>query len=182
MKDELLQTMVTWKEGSFYPLLPPLPPYDPPSDSDSDTDLREDITVSSKPLSDSAEPNPTVNGKVNGAIVEAIFEHWKVTHDHPRAKLDKKRKALIRSALKNYEEAELCQAITGYLNSPHHMGQNDRNTVYDDISIMLRDSKHIDAGLKFYSDPPRTDLSKRGRANLQVVSEWQPPEIRNATK
>jgi hypothetical protein len=81
--------------------------------------------------------------------VTQVFEHWKVEHNHPKSKLDTKRAKLIRVALQSYSAEQLCQSISGYKHSPHHMGKNDRNTVYDDIEIFLRDAKHIDAGLKF---------------------------------
>jgi hypothetical protein len=114
-------------------------------------------------------------------VVERVFDHWRVTHRHPKASLDDKRRRLIRARLKDYAEADLCLCITGYLNSPHHMGQNDRSTVYDDLEIFLRDSKHVDAGIKFASDPPRTDQSKITRRNVAAVADWIPPEARNAT-
>jgi hypothetical protein len=60
------------------------------------------------------------------------------------------------------------------------MGQNDRSTVYDAIELLLRDAKHIDAGLRFYRDPPRTDLSKLTRANVDRTANWRPPELRDA--
>ena len=87
---------------------------------------------------------------------------------------------LIRDALKTYSEADLCQSISGYKNSPHHQGQNDRATVYDAIELILRDAKHIDAGLRFYRDPPRTDLSSLTRKNIAAVENWVPPEMRAA--
>jgi hypothetical protein len=101
-------------------------------------------------------------------------------HNHPRSQLDEKRRKVIRHALKRYSEADLCMAISGYLNSPHHMGENDRNAVYDDIELLLRDAKHIDAGLKFHADPPRTDLSAKSRRIVQQTDDWVPPEERHA--
>lgn len=91
------------------------------------------------------------NGHVSAVPtdVQAVFDHWKVEHKHPRAQLDGKRLKVIRVALKSYSAEQLCQSISGYKKSPHHMGQNDRKTVYDDIEIFLRDAKHIDAGIKF---------------------------------
>lgn len=123
------------------------------------------------PLSDS-QANPT-----DIETVTRIFDHWKSVWSHPRAKLDEKRRALIRKALKHYSEADLCQCISGYLNSPHHCGQNDRNTVYDAIEVFLRDSKHIDAGLKFYENPPDRH-SPKTRQIVDGISGWKPPELR----
>lgn len=81
--------------------------------------------------------------------ISVVFEHWKAVHRHPRAKIDSKRRKVIREALKMYSVEELKRAIDGYKRSPYHMGKNDSKTVYDDIELFLRDAKHIDAGLKF---------------------------------
>lgn len=113
--------------------------------------------------------------------VERVFQHWRSTHQHLRAVLDAKRRKLIGKALDSYSEADLCQSISGYLNSPHHQGQNDAATVYDSIELMLRDAKHIDAGLGFYANPPRTDLSANTRRNVSAIEDWQPPEMRHAS-
>lgn len=78
-----------------------------------------------------------------------VFEHWKVVMSHPRAVLDEKRIKLIRKWLRaGYSAETLMDSITGYTHSPHHMGQNDRNTKYDGLELILRDAGHIDAGLK----------------------------------
>ena len=125
-----------------------------------------------------AEPGALADSHDSAA---RIFAHWQETHGHPRARLDPKRRKVIASALKAYSEADLCRSITGYRNSPHHMGENDRNTVYDDIELMLRDAKHIEAGLRFCDNPP----SNLSRATLKAVSntaDWQPPEARSATQ
>lgn len=144
----------------------------PDQDQDQDQDHKK-VPTEPVPLergTDVADPDPVMK----------VFQHWQEVHRKPRAKLDDKRRTLIRKALKHYGDADLCQAISGYLNSPHHMGQNDQATVYDDIELMLRDSKHIDAGLKFYADPPRTDLSPKTRAIVAATENWVPPESRHA--
>lgn len=141
----------------------------PDQDQDQDLDHKK---VPTEPLSGDAPDRE---------VVDRVFEHWRTVHGHPQAKLDAKRRKLIRDALKGYSEADLCQSISGYKNSPHHQGQNDRATVYDAIELLLRDAKHIDAGLRFYRDPPRTDLSKLTRANVDRTADWRPPEMRNAS-
>lgn len=112
--------------------------------------------------------------------IKTVFWHWQEIWGKQRSKLDAKRLRLIRSALDNYSEADLCQAISGYKNSPHHTGQNERATIYDDIGLFLRDSAHIDAGLNFYKNPPRTDLSPLTRRNVAAIGDWQPPEMKHA--
>lgn len=113
-------------------------------------------------------------------VVDRIFSHWQAVHRHPSARLDEKRRKLIRAALRSYSEADLCESIAGYRNSPHHMGQNDRGTRYDAIELFLRDAKHIDAGIAFARNPPRTDLSTLTRKNVDATADWLPPELRVA--
>ena len=82
-----------------------------------------------------------------------VFEHWKTVFGHPSARLDAKRRRLIAGALKLYPESELFQAISGYLKSPFHMGENEDRKRYDGLGLMLRDAEHIDAGLRFHAEP-----------------------------
>lgn len=132
--------------------------------------------------STSADAPRETSQPVDRDTVDRVFAHWRQTHNHPRAVLDAKRRKLIRTRLVEYSESDLCQAISGYRNSPHHMGQNDASTVYDAIELMLRDAKHIEAGLRFHAQPPRTDLSAQTRKNLAATAGWLPPEIRNADR
>ena len=121
---------------------------------------------------------PVGVGKIPTDAIQRVFEHWRTVHDHPRANLDEKRRKLIAKALHAYSEADLCQSISGYRNSPHHMGQNDRATVYDSIELLLRDAGKIDAGMKFYAEPPRTNLSAQTRRIIEQTEDWEPPETR----
>lgn len=167
-----------------------LPPFDEASrilanprecssgDLDQDLDrerIKERDRVPAEPLSAAptakADPDPVVE----------VFDHWRKVHRHPQSKLDAKRRKVIRDALRLYSAADLCLAISGYLNSPFHMGQNDRATVYDDIALMLRSAKEIDAGLRFHAEPPRQDQSALTRKNVAAIADWVPPELRNAS-
>lgn len=118
---------------------------------------------------------------IDPADVQRVFEHWRAAWSHPLAKLDAKRRKLIRLRLRDYTADALCTAISGYLNSPHHCGQNDRATTYDDIGLFLRDSAHVDAGLRFAAAPPRADQSALTRRNVAAVADWVPPEMRGAS-
>lgn len=80
----------------------------------------------------------------NQAVTQ-LFEHWQQIMKHPLAKLDKKRKRTIEQALKlGYTISALKQAIDGCKNTPYNMGKNDRNQLYDDIGLILRDAEHIE--------------------------------------
>jgi len=125
---------------------------------------------------------PAEQKRIESAAITRVFEHWQSVHGHARAKLDAKRRKLIARALATYNEVDLCQCIAGYRNSPYHMGKNETGTTYDDIELMLRDAKHIDAGIRFHADPPRSDLSAQTRRIIDQTEDWVPPEVRNGTR
>lgn len=80
-----------------------------------------------------------------GPEVKEVFEFWKEALNHPRAVLDVTRVKKIKDRLKEgYSAEDLKQAVRGLTLSPHEMGQNDRNTVYDDISLICRDAPHVE--------------------------------------
>jgi hypothetical protein len=55
--------------------------------------------------------------------ITTIFKYWKDVLQHPQAKLDDKRSALIRRALKSgYSVHQICEAITGCSLTPSFLG------------------------------------------------------------
>jgi hypothetical protein len=145
------------------------PPSTPSPNSDSNTDKNK--KVPSEPL---------VPQKRDAGPAERIFDHWRQEFRHPKAVLDAKRRKVIAAALASFDEATICSAISGYKLSPHHMGENDQRTVYDDIELFLRDVTHIEKGLNFARAPPKPQMSaverareklRSGNGNGRVVSE-----------
>lgn len=90
--------------------------------------------------------------------VKLIFDHWRQVHEHPKSVLDKKRRTLINARLKDFDEQQIKDSISGYKHSPHHMGKNEHGTVYDSIELLLKDTKHIEMGLAFFRKPPGKSL------------------------
>jgi len=85
-----------------------------------------------------------LSNKFDDRVVE-VFEYWKEQLNHPKCKLDKKRGNAIKGRLKEgYDVDRIKQAIRGIKFSAHHMGQNDRNTVYDDIELICRTGAKVD--------------------------------------
>lgn len=77
--------------------------------------------------------------------VEQVFERWKGTMGHSRARLDAARSKAIRAMLAaGYTVEDLQLAIFGCSISPFHQGQNDRATKFDDIGLICRDAQHVD--------------------------------------
>jgi 5-methylcytosine-specific restriction endonuclease McrA len=136
---------------------------------------RSDTEKKKKTPSESFVPQ-----KRDAGPAERVFDHWRQEFRHPRAVLDAKRRKIIAAALASFDEATVCSAISGYKLSPHHMGENDQRTVYDDIGLFLRDVSHIERGLNFARAPPKPQMSaverareklRNGNGNGRVVSE-----------
>lgn len=81
--------------------------------------------------------------------IQVLFIYWQKIHNHKRAKLDLKRKKKITARLKDgYSVDDIKRAIDGCKLSPHHMGKNDNETIYDDIELICRDGSHVDMFIK----------------------------------
>lgn len=107
----------------------------------------------------------------DSGAVNRVFNHWRGMWNNSRARLDTKRRRVITAALQLYDEADLVRSIDGYQSSPHHCGQNEKRTRYDDIEIFLRDAKHIEAGLQFglgaaNGKPPPASMTAADREQL----------------
>ena len=104
----------------------------------------------------------------------SVFEHWRSIHGHGSAKLAADRRKVVVKALQNYSPDELCECISGYKASAWHQGQNERGQVYDALELMLRDAKHIDAGISYARKPAqgRTVADLREAATKNTIEEW----------
>ena len=88
------------------------------------------------------QKNPEAVGRGD---VNTVFEFWQTTLKHPQARLDDKRRKLIRKALQaGYHVNDLKTAILGCSLTPHNMGVNDRGQKYDGLHVILRDADQID--------------------------------------
>jgi len=77
-------------------------------------------------------------------VVE-IFNYWKqVMGKQGNTLLSQKRKKKIEARLKEYPIDEIKRAIDNCKLSPHHQGQNDQGTVYDDIELICRNPENIE--------------------------------------
>jgi len=61
-----------------------------------------------------------------------------------RTMLDKKRAARIKWALKNYELVDVLDAVRGWKRSTFHAGQNEHGKVYNDLTLLLRNSDRLE--------------------------------------
>ncbi|HKX31349.1 MAG TPA: helix-turn-helix domain-containing protein [Blastocatellia bacterium] len=92
--------------------------------------------------------------------ITQVFEHWKLTLNHPNGRLDEKRKQKIRARLaEGFNVEDLKLAIDGCSKSPFHQGDNDRNKVFDDIELICRDAAHVERFMGYVANPPAAKSS-----------------------
>lgn len=98
------------------------------------------------------DPGPDTPASAKISVeAQRVFEHWVRVRKKPPTTLfspERKRKVLARFADK-FTVDQLCKAIDGVASSPHHRGENDRNTVFDDLELICRDAKHVEQFLAF---------------------------------
>ena len=103
-----------------------------PSNPIAEADTESDTDTKKKEMLNASQP------------VTEIFESWKTTLDHPKAKLDKTRKRIIEKALSLYPVETLKKVFVGVLRSDWHMGRNGSTRQYHDLGLLLRDAEKID--------------------------------------
>ena len=100
--------------------------------------------------------------------VTTIFAFWQKVMDSPKSVLDDKRKRLIVKALKGYSPADICKAIRGCSKTPHNMGQNDAQTKYNGLGLILRDADHID---RFIRNDAGQARASAGNESIEQTNE-----------
>jgi hypothetical protein len=110
----------------------------------------------SKPLSPNGDGGEVAEGSKTSPL-RRVFDAWVAStgRDPARTKFDGKRRRLIASRLlkseggkasssDGYPLEDLLDAVRGWRHSAHHRGENDRGKAYNDLELLLRDSKHIE--------------------------------------
>lgn len=77
---------------------------------------------------------------------QRVFAHWvfMLGKNPRRTALGPDRRRLIRKWLALYEEDTLLLAVEGCAASAFHAGDNDRQTVYNDLELILRNHANIE--------------------------------------
>jgi hypothetical protein len=78
--------------------------------------------------------------------VQVIFDYWvMVMKKNASCKLTPERKKFIDARLKQgYELDYILKAIDGCSKSSYHMGQNDKGTKYNNLSLICRDGDKLE--------------------------------------
>ena len=99
--------------------------------------------------SDSSDTSPPICSRskkhtsVDTSAETAVFDLWmEVMQKDFRTSFDPARRTAVRRALKVLTLEEAFQAVRGCALSPHNMGENDRQTRYNDLTLIFRDATH----------------------------------------
>lgn len=76
--------------------------------------------------------------------VDVVFAAWQESTGRKRTVLDERRRRLIRKALAVYPLEDVLAAVEGWKHSAHHRGENDRETVYNDLGLLLRNGENVE--------------------------------------
>lgn len=103
--------------------------------------------------------NPSGNQKETNVVSDAqrvwdAYEETLLKCGFQKKRATKDRMAKIKDKLKEWSVEELIQAVRGLEFSSFHRGDNDNGKVYNDILLILRDTKHIDQFIGYSETAP----------------------------
>ncbi|MGI2027762.1 hypothetical protein [Endozoicomonas acroporae] len=134
-----------------------------------------EVILSGEQLPEETNPKARASSQQKQArAIDDIFQYWQTIMDHPNARLDDKRRKLIRNALKTgYAVNDLKTAILGCSYTPHNMGDNDRGQRYDGLHVIFRNADQIDRfihnAMNQESMDANREIHQRGKNGLSFL-------------
>ncbi len=123
-----------------------------------------------------SEPVPERRSGENGDEIRQVFDHYRKHHpkSHPKPLSTSKEWRAIRSRLnEGYTVADLCEAIDGCHVCPHNCGINDRNTVYQDLNLIVRDGGQVARFIEEWKNRGRPVLSEKNLKNVRAAEQFK---------
>lgn len=118
--------------------------------------------------------------------VQDVFNHWKkIMKKRSDVSLDTQRERVILKAIMKlgYSPKMLKDAIEGCSLSSFHMGKNEQNVRYDQLSTIFKSPEQIDKFLEIYEDNKKIGFidvqSHVVRNNIKEMKEWVEDEDEN---
>jgi len=139
----------------------------------------QDLPAQEPPKRKKVTPNPLYREQA-----KEIFSYWQTVMNHPDAKYSDGRKVKIENRLQGgYTVDQIKEAIDHCSKSPHHMGKNERQIIYDSIELICRSDEDLERFLHMIKSPekmepgeaPKTYDEKTGkmlRLNRKT-NEWE---------
>jgi len=139
----------------------------------SDTGVLRPDLGSRKGIRDLGKVNTVVEQARPDDPISTVFDAWREATGKHRAKLDDKRLRRIKGALRSYSLTDVLDAVRGWQHSPHHRGENDQGTVYNELDLLLRDAAHIEQFRDLWRHGPPRVLGKQTAKAMQISRQMQ---------
>lgn len=103
------------------------------------------------------------------STVDVVFDAWrKATGRTGRTVLTKQRRRVIEARIaEGYEADDLLAAVRGWKRSPFHCGDNETRTVYNELTLLLRNGENVE----------RFRDMEVNRANVHPVAAVRDPAV-----
>ena len=168
------RSAITQRQLSDSPPAPaPTPPPTPsPSPEEDGTDGGDHTPAASNVVSLNGEP---YHPATEEDAICAIFAYWVRVMKKPKAKLDERRRNLIRSRLRDgWTPEDLHYAIAGNAADDWSQGDNDRNKPFNELSLILRDAERIERFIDLHKHPrrARSKAARRTQKNVDAAHEF----------
>lgn len=116
------------------------------------------LTSNQEPVTSNQKEKKDTSPKGSFLLVEEIFNYWKEKTGKKKAQLGGALKSKILGRIKDgYSVEDIKQAIDGNSGSSWHQGQNDKNTKYNGLDLICRDSTKIDYFMGMAQKPTEED-------------------------
>lgn len=115
--------------------------------------------------------------------VQLVFDAWRGSTGHLAAVLDIARRRVIEKGLKSHGLDDLVDAVRGWRHSPHHRGENERRTVYNELKLLLRDAAQIEKFRDLERQHTTTTSTCPTVVDQKLAERWDDvvvPELRRA--
>lgn len=109
------------------------------------TQVEEDVEVEGETTTDSPTSSATP-GTLPSKQVAEVFAYWVEVMGKPKARLTGDRERRVKARLREgYSVADLKAAVDGCKASAWHQGSNAEGKVFEDLELICRDGKHVEA-------------------------------------
>lgn len=110
--------------------------------------------------------------------VKEVFEYWQVVMGKQKSTLTPERQKKIEDRLYSRSVDEVKLAIDGCRGSPHNMGQNDRNTEFNDIELICRNETKLEQFIERAGKPKvGNGVKSNGNGQYKTKTEQRDDQI-----
>jgi hypothetical protein len=111
----------------------------------------------------------------NTPDVQAVFDAYRKHHPRAFAKpvpASKEWRAIAARLREGFSVADLIEAIEGCHVSPFHCGENDRQTKYQSLGLIVRDGSQVSKFIELARDGPAPVLSEKTQRGQRAVQSY----------